>query len=48
MAKVHCLTVGNGDCTVIEHGSGRVSMIDICGGNLPREADKSRELIEVT
>ena len=36
MPKVHCLTVGDGDCTVIEHGSGRLSMIDICGGNLQR------------
>ncbi len=33
MPKIHCLTVGQGDCTLIQHGSGRVSMIDICGGN---------------
>lgn len=33
MARVHFLTVGQGDCTIIEHNSRRVSMIDICGGN---------------
>ena len=35
MAKVHFLTVGAGDCTIIEHNSGRISIIDICGGNKP-------------
>jgi competence protein ComEC len=40
MAKVHLLTVGVGDCTIIEHNSGHVSMIDICGGNrLIKEAE---------
>ncbi len=33
MAKVHLLKVGDGDCTIIEHASGRVTVIDICGGN---------------
>jgi len=33
MAKVHFLTVGQGDCTIIEHNSERITMIDICGGN---------------
>ena len=36
MPRIHCLTVGQGDCTLIEHGSGRISMIDICGGNSER------------
>ena len=44
MAKVHCLTVGLGDCTIIQHGSGHISMIDICGGNRPREAEKSEAI----
>ena len=35
MPTVHFLNVGNGDCSVIQHGSGRVTMIDICGGNMP-------------
>lgn len=33
MARVHFLNVGKGDCSIIEHGSGRVTMIDICSGN---------------
>ncbi len=42
MPNIHCLTVGQGDCTLIEHGSGRVSMIDICGGNTERISAQSR------
>lgn len=35
MTRVHFLNVGNGDCSVIEHDTGgRVSMIDICKGNI--------------
>lgn len=32
MSKVHFLNVGHGDCTVIEHDSGRLSVIDINNG----------------
>lgn len=32
MATVHFLNVGEGDCTIIEHNSGRKSVIDICNG----------------
>ena len=32
--KIHALNVGNGDCFILERGSGRVTMIDICCGNL--------------
>jgi len=34
MERVHFLNVGEGDCSIIQHGSGRVSMIDICNGNV--------------
>lgn len=34
MAKVHIINVSPGDCTLIQHNSGRVTGIDICGGNL--------------
>lgn len=34
MARVHILNVSPGDCTLIQHNSGRVTGIDICGGNL--------------
>ncbi|VVA44279.1 conserved hypothetical protein [Candidatus Roizmanbacteria bacterium] len=32
MVKVHFLNVGNGDCTVIEHDGGNLSIIDINNG----------------
>lgn len=32
-AQVHFINVHPGDCTVIKHASGHVSMIDICDGN---------------
>lgn len=32
MPTVHFLNVGKGDCSIIQHGSGRVSVIDICNG----------------
>ncbi len=35
MSKVHFLNVGNGSCSIIQHASGRVSMIDICNGSPP-------------
>ena len=33
MSTVHFLNVGKGDCTFIQHNSGRTSLIDICKGN---------------
>ena len=32
MPTVHFLNVCDGDCSIIQHGSGRVSVIDICNG----------------
>lgn len=32
MVKIHFLNVGHGDCTIIEHVSGRLTMIDINNG----------------
>lgn len=37
MPKVHFLNVDPGDCSIIEHGSERISMIDICDGFTPEE-----------
>jgi competence protein ComEC len=34
MAKIHVINVSPGDCTLIEHNSGRYTCIDICCGNL--------------
>jgi len=44
MARLHFLTVGNGDCTIIQHNSGRITMIDICGGNRIATKEISRLL----
>ena len=41
MSKVHFLNVDPGDCTVIEHNSDRVSMIDICDGFTPEEISRA-------
>jgi len=32
MVKVHFLNVGHGDCMIIEHNSGRITMIDVNNG----------------
>ena len=45
MTRVHFLNVGDGDCSIIEHDSGRVSMIDICKGNIT-DIEKRETLLE--
>lgn len=35
--KIHFLNVKDGDCTIIQHETGRVSVIDICNGNEEQE-----------
>jgi beta-lactamase superfamily II metal-dependent hydrolase len=37
MSTVHFLNVGNGDCSIIQHGSGRVTVIDISKGQLSHQ-----------
>lgn len=34
MAKIHFLNVDEGDCSIIQHDNGKVTMIDICCGNV--------------
>lgn len=34
MAKIHFLNVDEGDCSIIQHDNGSVTMIDICCGNI--------------
>lgn len=34
MAKIHFLNVDEGDCSIIQHDNGNVTMIDICCGNI--------------
>lgn len=42
MASIHLLNVAPGDCTIIRHNSGRVSMIDICDGYVAPIASAAR------
>ena len=35
MSIVHFLNVGQGDCSVIEHNSGRISVVDVCKARVP-------------
>ena len=44
MAKLHFLNVDEGDCSIIEHDDGKISMIDICCGNF-EEKQPSAESI---
>lgn len=36
MARFHFLNVKNGDCSIIEHNSGHVSVVDVCNARLPQ------------
>jgi len=48
MPTVHFLNVSAGDCSIIQHASGHVSMIDVCDGNLadPDESASARALLK--
>lgn len=35
MGVLHFLNVGQGDCSIIEHASGRISVIDVCKARAP-------------
>lgn len=41
MAKIHFLNVDEGDCSIIQHDNGNVTMLDICCGNIEEEVQKS-------
>jgi beta-lactamase superfamily II metal-dependent hydrolase len=43
MSKVHFLNVKNGDCSIIEHNSGRVSVIDVSNAKERTAAEKILE-----
>lgn len=45
MPTVHFLNVGEGDCSILQHSSGRVTMIDICGGNLDAKDVSQAKLV---
>lgn len=37
MSVIHFLNVNDGDCNIIQHDSGRITVIDICNGNAETE-----------
>src|SRR5689334_13757946 len=45
MVRIHFLNVGHGDCTIIEHASGNLTMIDINNADQLDE-DSRKELAE--
>lgn len=40
MAKIHFLNAEEGDCSIIQHNNGHVTMIDICCGNVDTKVMK--------
>lgn len=47
MSRIHFLNVDEGDCSIIEHENGKVTMIDICCGNIEQdEIRKSFSIME--
>ena len=46
MAIIHFLNVKNGDCTLIQHSSGRNTLIDISNGNDINEFYKAESALE--
>jgi competence protein ComEC len=44
--KVHFLNAQKGDCIILEHGSGRVTVIDICCGNLTKVDHEIAEMMK--
>jgi len=46
MARFHFLNVKNGDCSIIEHNSGHVSVIDVCNARLAKN-EKALSLEEI-
>lgn len=45
MLRVHFLNVGDGDCTIIQHPSGRLTMVDINNGQY-LDSDTTMELLQ--
>ena len=39
--EIHYLNVDEGDCSIVKHDSGRISMIDICCGNISTSKTES-------
>ena len=45
MATIHFLNVKEGDCSIIQHNSGRISVIDVCNAKSPESEDSRFEML---
>ncbi len=45
MATIHFLNVNDGDCTVIKHNSGHVTVIDVCNAKTQESLESLREAV---
>lgn len=48
MAEVHIVNVNPGDCTIIKHNSGRITVMDICGGNTSKTTESAKTFDSVS
>jgi len=46
MPVIHFLNVNNGDCSILQHGSGRVTVIDVCNARAETPFDELSETID--
>ena len=44
MPTIHFLNVKQGDCSVIQHASGHVTVIDVCNAAAVAETDTEKEI----
>ena len=45
MPTIHFLNVKEGDCSIIQHGSGRVSVIDVCNAKSADSDESKQEMV---
>ena len=45
MATIHFLNVREGDCSIIQHNSGRVTVIDVCNAQNPETTESKRVML---
>lgn len=44
MARMHFLNVDEGDCSIIQHDNGHVTMIDVCSAKAPDDEISKAEI----
>lgn len=48
MAVIHFLNVGHGDCTIIQHNDGKLTVIDINNGSTDMDDESVKEIVEAS